>query len=280
MKKHNFKDKKNIEYIKINELDLLQFYSLKDYKNIITHCFTTRLGGASKGEYFSLNMGFKKNDSIDNVMENYKRLSNALGIPLENMVLSDQVHDNKVRIIGENDKGKGIIKKSDIVGYDALITNTPNVALVTFYADCVPIYFFDYEKKVIALIHSGWRGTVKEIAKTTLDEMKNSFGTEPKNVIANIGPSILQSCFEVGLEVYEEFVSILPWSKDYCINKDNGKSYIDLQGIIKNTLLKSGLLEENIFDSQICTKCNNDIFFSHRGDNGKTGSLVAVMMLK
>ncbi|MCX7842431.1 MAG: peptidoglycan editing factor PgeF [Clostridia bacterium] len=263
-----------------NGLKYIQFYNLKKYDDIITHCFTTRHGGVSTGECSSLNLGFNRNDSRENVLENYKRLSQALGIDYKNMVFSNQVHEANVKVVGEQDRGKGIICESDIKGYDGLVTDRAGVVLVTFYADCVPVYFFDPEKRVIAVSHSGWRGTVKEIGAVTVRKMAEVYGSNPANIEAAIGPSIAKCCFETGEEVYEEFVDKLPWSRSLCTKKHGCKWHIDLQSVICQSLVNSGLNINNICISNLCTVCNHDMFFSHRADKGKTGSLAAIMQIK
>jgi polyphenol oxidase len=270
---------KNVTHIEKDGLEYIQFNNLKKYEGIISHGFTTRIGGVSTGECRTLNLGYNKNDLRENVTENFKRIASALNINHENMVFSNQVHNNLIRVVDETDRGKGIIKKSDIVGYDGLLTNSNEVVLVTFYADCVPVFLFDPDKKAIATVHSGWRGTVKEIAGEAIKEMNRVYGCNAEDIEAAIGPSIGQCCFEVGNEVYNDFGDTLNWSKEYCTKKGNEKWNINLKQIIKRTLLNNGLREENICVGGICTKCNNDIFFSYRGDNGKTGSLAAIMQL-
>lgn len=271
----------DIPYIWIGngELRLLQFKNLLTFSKEITHCFTTRLGGVSSGECFSLNMGFNRNDSKENVIENYQRVCDAVGIDIRDTVLSRQIHDNKIYKVASSDKGKGIFRENDLSGYDGLMTNEKGIALVTFYADCVPLFFYDPDNKAIALSHSGWRSTQKSIAAETVKAMEKEYGTESSKLICAIGPSIRQCCFEVGEEVVEDFCNTIQWSDKYCKKENNDKWHIDLQGIIKNTLLITGVLENNITDANLCTKCNKDIFFSHRGDNGKTGSMTAIMQL-
>lgn len=266
-------------YVKKDELEYLQFDCFDEYRDCITHCFTTRKGGVSSDECFSLNLGFSRNDSRENVEENFKRICSAINIKTENLVFSNQVHSNKVIVVNEKDRGKGIVKESDIIGYDGLVTNKRDVALITFYADCVPVFFFDPIKVVIALAHSGWRSTLMEIAGETVKTMVSIYDSNPCNIKTVIGPSIGQCCFEVGNEVKEEFISKLNWSSIYCKSSESKKSNINLKGIIRHTLLNEGLKKENIYISNICTKCNNGTFFSHRGDKGKTGSLAAIMQI-
>lgn len=269
----------NITYIEENGVEYIRFNNLEKYSDILIHGFTTRRGGVSEGIYQSLNMAFNKKDKRENVEENYRRISDVLGIDTRNMVLSNQVHDNKIRIVDESDRGKGIYRDSDIIGIDGLMTNTQDVALVTFYADCVPVFLFDPVKKVISLVHSGWRSTLKEISKEAVLKMKEVYGCQPSDIEAAVGPSIGQCCFEVDEDVYLQFLSTFKWCGEHC-KKVEDKWFIDLPGIIKKNLLEEGLEESKIVLSEICTKCNNDVFFSHRGDKGKTGTLSAIMQLK
>ena len=261
------------------DLRLFKFKNLTEFNDEIDHCFTTRLGGVSQGECYSLNMGFNRNDLRENVLENYRLVCDTMGLNIEDLVLSRQVHDNKIYKVSIKDKGKGIVKENDLLGYDGLMTNEKGIALVTFYADCVPLFFFDPENKAIALSHSGWRSTKKQIAAETIKAMRSEFGSDRSKLICAIGPSIRQCCFEVGDEVVQEFTEEIPWSHNFCERRENDKWHIDLQGIIKKTLLNEGILEHNISDANLCTKCNKDIFFSHRGDKGKTGSMTAIMQL-
>ncbi len=262
-----------------NDLVYIQFQNLKEYENVLTHCFTTRLGGVSQGAFSSLNLSFNRNDIRENVFENYKLLANAIEVDYNRMVLSNQIHDNKIRIVGTDDAGKGLAVESDIIGFDGLSTNQPGIPLVTFYADCVPVLFFDPVKKAITAVHSGWKSTVKNIAYEALVLMKNTYNSNYEDIIVAIGPSICKNCFEVGKEVYDSFKEKFNWCDKYTDSR-NGKYYINLQKIIKQVLLDTGVPEKNILLSDVCTKCNTDLFFSFRGDNGKTGGLAAVMMLK
>ncbi|TYQ15582.1 UNVERIFIED_CONTAM: hypothetical protein Cloal_2053 [Acetivibrio alkalicellulosi] len=260
-----------------NGVELLQFNKFLKYNNI-THCFTTRNGGVSKSEYQSLNMAFNKSDDRKNVEENYKRVAKSIDIDIKNMVFSNQVHDSKIRVVNEDDRGKGIIRESDIIGFDGLVTNVKNVALVTFYADCVPVFLFDPVKTVISLVHSGWRGTVKNISVEAVKLMKEEYGSIESNIEVIIGPSIGRCCFEVEDDALKEFEKNAYWS-ELLYNKDGIKWKVDLQSLIIKSLIYQGLRDENIFNCKICTKCNKDMFFSHRGHKGKTGTLAAIMQI-
>ena len=265
-----------------NEDEALIYYTIESFEKtgLVKHGFSTRIGGVSGGDLYSLNLGVKKQDTRENVLDNYKIFTKSLGIDIEDLVLSHQVHKDNIREVNEEDRGKGLIRETDIEDTDGFITNKRGVALVTFYADCVPIFLLDPVKKAIGLTHAGWKGTVSRIGQKTLEKMIKAYGTDPKDVLIGIGPSIGECCFEVGGEVIEEVKKCFDKAEDYFYKKDNGKFMLDLWAINKDQFLDMGVSVENITVSNICTKCNNDIFFSHRGDNGKTGSLAAIMELK
>jgi len=252
---------------------------LLEKTNIINHCFTTRIGGVSKRPYDSLNLGIKKPDSRDAVLKNYEIIGETMGIDVHNMVLSDQIHLDKIRYVDTSDRGKGLFYNSDIVGYDGLMTDKKNVALVTFYADCVPLFFVDTKKRAIAMSHAGWKGTVLKIAQKTLNAMKDKFDTNPQDCVVAIGPSIGQCCFEVGLEVVEIFKANFENWRCFCYIKENGKGYIDLKRCNQLQLIEMGIPASNIDVSSECTCCSKETFFSHRGDRGTTGSLSGIIEL-
>jgi YfiH family protein len=233
----------------------------------------------SQGECSSLNLSFNRNDTRENVISNYHIISDALGIDFNKIVLSDQVHDNKIYIVRKEDAGKGLARESDIKGYDGLITNVKGIPLVTFYADCVPVLMLDTKNEAIAAVHSGWKSTVLKISNEAVRKLRQEFSTKPEDLQVAIGPSLCRGCFEVGREVYDLFKDNYVWVDNYTEFK-SGKYYISLQDVIKKSLTEEGIPKENIVISDVCTKCNKDTFFSYRGDNKKTGSLAAVMMLK
>lgn len=260
------------------QLKYITFDCFDPFNNRIVHCMSTRKGGVSTGECSSLNLGFNRNDSRENVIENYNRLCSAIGIETGSLVFSNQIHDNRIRVVTKEDRGKGFAVKSDITGYDGLMTNERGVTLVTFYADCVPVILYDPVKNAAALLHSGWRSTYKEISLEAVKALQREYGCEASDIIAAIGPSIGSCCFEVHNDVYDLMHQRFQ-NDSYYINIHEGKWKIDLQGIIFDTLVQTGVKPVNITKSGICTVCNKELFFSHRGDSGKTGSLAAFLQL-
>ena len=171
----------------------------------IVHGFSTRLGGVSEGIYASMNLSFTRGDKDAAVYENYRRFAAALGFSERDIVTSDQTHTANVRIITEEDRGNGITKPRPYTDVDGMITNVRGLVLATFYADCVPLYFVDPVHHAIGLSHSGWRGTVAKIGAVTIRKMQETYGTDPADVYAAIGPSICQECYEVSEDVILEF---------------------------------------------------------------------------
>ena len=153
------------------------------------------------------------------------------------------------------------------------------IPLVTTHADCTPVFIYDSVKNIVGVAHAGWRGTVKNIAGNMVSRFVNDFGSDPADISAAIGPSLGQCCFEVDEDVAEIFLNENKKYEHY-MKKRGVKYHIDLWGINEYLLLREGVREENIDISNLCTKCRNDMFFSHRGQNGKRGVMAAVVMLR
>lgn len=260
----------------------LVYYTIPSFEKsgMVKHGFSSRLGGVSTGEYFSLNLGFKRNDSPEKVKENFIRFCKALDIQPEQTVFSDQIHKNKVVAVNEKHKGMGFARQSEIQGTDGLVTDCPGVALVTYYADCVPLFFLDPVHKAIGLSHSGWRGTVAKTGQKTFKAMQNHYGTKPEDCLVGIGPSIGPCCFEVDSPVANEFIDTWPEYGDRIVRSSGkAKFTVDLWEANRIQLEELGVPNNNIITAALCTSCNTDIFFSHRKEKGRTGSMAAVLML-
>lgn len=260
----------------------IEFPPLSDIP-FITHGFSTRLGGVSTGIFSSLNLTVTSSsykDDPNNVRENYIRIAASLGVDPNSFVVSDQVHKTNVRRVEENDRGKGYSKPRDFWEVDGLITNIPGITLVTKYADCVPLFFVDKKNKAIGLSHSGWKGTVNRIGHNTIIEITKAYASNPKDIIAVIGPSICKDCYEVGEELADEFTNAFyKKSSDILYKNQRGRYQLDLWEANRIILMEAGLMEENIHVSGVCTSCNSDLLFSHRKTNGKRGSLAAFLAI-
>ena len=276
---------KNSSYAQLDisrEVPYLTFPALSKYE-FIRHGFSTRLGGVSEGIFSTMNMGCDSApypDSEEHIRENYRRMTESIGVSYDSVVISNQVHKTNIRIVKEKDRGKGLLRPRDFEDIDGFITREPNITLVTKYADCVPVYLLDPVRKAIGLIHSGWRGTVAKIGGIAVEEMERHFGCLPGNMIAVIGPSICRDCFEIGDEVAAEFSKAFPENKvELLYSGKNGKFQCDLWSANRLVLKEAGLRSENIHISGVCTCCNDDLLFSHRKTKGKRGSMAAFFAL-
>ena len=255
-------------------------YPLLDETGIVRHCFTTRYGGVSEGMFSKLNLSFTRGDVKESVEENYRRIAEAMGVPYEKIVCSDQTHTTNVRVVTEADAGTGIIRPKDYTDVDGLITNVPEITLATIYADCVPLYFVDPVHHAIGLSHSGWRGTVARMGKCTLEAMRREYGTKAADVYCVIGPSICQDCYEVSEDVAVQFEEAFSGHEsEILLNKGNGKYQLDLWKANEIVLLEAGVKPEHLAVTDVCTCCNPELLFSHRASHGKRGNLGAFLCL-
>lgn len=285
MTENEFQWKNNRQILKVKNYDLpegqlpLLTFPLLEQTGVV-HAFTTRKGGVSTGMFESLNLSFTRGDDADAVTENYRRVATALGGTLEDIVCSDQTHTTNVRRVDKSCGGYGVTKNRPYTDVDGLVTDEPGLILATFYADCVPLYFVDPVHHAIGLSHSGWRGTVGRMGNATLEKMQQEFKTCPQDVIAAIGPSICQSCYEVSEDV------ALAFQKEFCgheaeilIDKGNGKYQLDLWKSNEIVLREAGIKEEHLAVTNLCTCCNPKLLFSHRASHGKRGNLGAFLKL-
>lgn len=257
-------------------------YSMLAETGVVRHGFSTRFGGVSEGCYSSMNLSFTRGDQEEAVRENFRRIGAAIGVRCEDMVFSQQTHTTNVRVVKEEDRGMGFARPLEYKDVDGLVTNVPGICLVTFYADCVPLYFVDPVKKVIGLSHSGWRGTVGKIGKKTVERMESEYGCDPADILAAVGPSICQDCYEVSEEVIQQFQQQFPvsdWDQLF-YQKENGKYQLNLWKANERIFKESGIREDHIAVTNICTHCNSDILYSHRTTGDKRGNLAAFLALK
>ncbi len=275
MKEINWKYSNENHSTIINEKDGVVFITFpKLIKAGVVHGFSTRLGGVSKGHLGSMNLSFTRGDDSEKVQENYRRIAAAIGFCHEDLVLSSQIHETKIRLVEGKDKGDGI-KRPTKPGIDALVTKEKGVPMSTSYADCVPLVFYDPVKEIAAMAHAGWRGTVAQIGRKTVEYMQDNFDTNPADVIAVIGPSICRDCYEVSEDVILEFEKIFDENEMDQIRdiKGNGKYQLDLWKANELILRKAGIKKENMDITDLCTCCNCEYLFSHRASHGKRGNL-------
>lgn len=274
-KKDNFDLEKECYISTKREVPLIRFRAFDDYKEVNAF-FSTRFGGESTGYLASLNLGFDRGDTLETVGRNFQRICHSAGVDAKNLVLSDQVHDTKVRYVIKKDTCKNEIKKK-LKGIDGLVTDQKEVCLATSYADCVPLFFYDPVRHIIASSHSGWRGTVGKIGTKTIQKMHELFGSKPEEMIVVVGPSICADCYEVSIDVIEEFAKKYTPEQmkkiAYCSDVQEKKYQLNLWKANELQFLDAGVKKENIHISGLCTCCNPKLLYSHRASLGKRGNL-------
>lgn len=218
--------------------------------------------------------------------DNYLDLGQQLGIRPEDMVKSKQTHTDVVKIVTRENGGDGILRPLDETApYDGLITNEKNLLLCTVEADCVPVYFYDPVKEVIAMVHSGWKGTVKKISEVTIDKMKSVFCCQPSDMLVAIGPHICKDCYEVGQDVFEEFSQSFDQQGIAKIfrPKNQEKYLLNLEEAVRLTLLKNSVPAANVFSVGVCTlhsQVQGYSFCSYRRTKSKTERMLTAIMMK
>ena len=257
-----------------HESDGLAFYtfeSLDTYPELI-HAVTTRHGGVSTGPYSSLNVSNGLGDEPTAVEENLRRVCAALGLHRRDLTSPNQRHTANVRRVGAAERGR--IQ----VGYDALITDQTRMSLLLRYADCVPVLIYDPAHRAMALVHSGWRGTVLGAPRAAVESLISEFGSRPAELVATVGPSIGPCCYEVGREVVDAVRGAFSGSDAPLSSRPGGRPHLDLWAANWRWLSDCGV--QRIEVSEMCTACHTEDFYSHRAENGKTGHFAAVMSLK
>ena len=234
------------------------------------HIFTTRHGGVSQGENYSLNLGINKEEK-ENVLENFYRVCSYMEAKPKDAFVLKQIHTDNVHKLKKGDKS-GIENTEDRIKGDGIISDEKGSFFGVFCADCVPVILADNSKKVAATIHSGWRSTALHIAKKAAEKMIDEYGCKPEEIKAAIGPSIHECCFEVDFDAAEKF-------EQKYRNKKGEKYFINLQRVITDDLIRVGIKKENITESGLCTVCNSNEFFSSRAQKGKHGLMMAAVKI-
>lgn len=232
--------------------------------------FSTRVGGVSEGMYSTVNFSYDRGDDPHHVRENFRRLGQTLSMDDTRFVVSHQTHTTNVRVVTKEDAGYGVDRERPYHDVDGHVTNVPGMTLITFHADCLPLYFADRKHHAVGLAHAGWKGTQGNIGKEVLRVMKEQYGTKAEDVIAAVGPGICGSCYEIGLSVAGAFREVLSEEAlSRCLTdpheKEDGMHWqLDLAEANRSLLIAAGIPEKNIHLSDICTRCNSDLLFSHR----------------
>lgn len=258
--------------IKIGKLEYLQAENIS-----APHCFTTRLGGVSTGIFDSLNLNFSRGDDPERVVENFRRIGEHLGFAPEDVVNARQIHSDIVVRVDERNRGKLAVAGAS-PECDALITNTPGMALYVSTADCTPILLWDSVTGAVGAAHAGWRGTVAAIGTKTVEAMVREFGSKPENIRAAIGPSIGPCHFETDADVPEAVLEAFGEEARAFIQPRGDKYYVNLKEVNALSLRRAGVTSIAICDC--CTMCQPERFWSHRVTRGQRGAQGGIIVCK
>ncbi len=270
------------------------------------HLFTTRAGGTSGGIFRTLNLSFARGDVEACVRENFRRVAAAFGSEPDRIVSTHQTHTDNIRIVTEEDAGKGVTRERDYDNIDGLLTNTPGLILGVYVADCVPVLLVDPVSRAIGAVHSGWRGTAAGIGAKAAALMKKQFGSKPEDLICAVGPSICRNCYEISEDVAAQIASALGQRAGEAVfakERTDGKAaalseeqlreiasradreaeqkyFADLWQANRIILENAGVLPQHISVTDVCTACNSEYLFSHRASHGKRGNMGAFLMIE
>lgn len=241
------------------------------WENGIVAATSLRAGGVSPAPYESLNMGLHTDDDPENVLKNRARFFKSLKINFRNIVTLKQVHGNRVVSVKGSDKGKGAVSYDEsLAEADAMITQDRGLPMVTFTADCMPIFFAEIKGGIIAMAHSGRQGALKNIALQVVKKIIEK-GGKAEHIIVGLGAAIQSCCYQVQEDVASLF------EKQYIRQSQDGL-YLDMHDLIRDNLLKAGIAREHIYSCDICTACQTQLCYSYRKEH-TTGRMASVIML-
>jgi YfiH family protein len=294
------------------EVRYVQFDHFLQFPELI-HASFSRLGGYSKTPYWGLNVSYSIGDDFENVIRNRLLALEALQIATYPCATLWMVHGAEVATLGEDTwddwrtdwaHRSYQVEQHELIWTtrprrkaDALISKNREVALTMSSADCVPLMYYDPVESVIGMAHAGWRGTARGVAAATVDAMAEQFGSLPGNIRVGIGPSIGPCCYEVSEEVRRLFIgqqefdsiptngryrNLVRESAVFVVKRlpDRDSLRLDLWETNRNQLLLAGALPEHIESSEICTSCEKERFFSHRGEHGQAGRFPSILALR
>ncbi len=276
-----------LELVKQGNIEYFEAAAWRAYP-FFTHAFCTRRGGVSEGAFASLNMSLKEGDTDENISKNWDIVAAAFGVSRRNFFQVHQVHRD--RILAMDDAESQTFDQQDM-DYDAIITNQPGLAICMKTADCVPVLMVDTEKRIVAAVHAGWRGSALNISGKVLRLLSERYGTRPQDVQAAIGPAIGACCYEVDATVYKAMEFHPARDKIFTsqpgpetetgmgMGREMGKWKLNLALANRHQLQELGVPPENILEADICTSCASDRFYSHRKEGGITGRLLNFIML-
>lgn len=250
----------------------LMLNNWKDIQPSLQIGFTTRQGGVSKYPFEAFNLGLHVPDNEQDVINNRRLLASKIGIPMENWVSGEQIHGTTIEIIDNTVKGKGAFSyKESLSSVDGLITNKKGILCTAFFADCVPLFFFDPDSGYIGIAHAGWKGTVNGIGEKMIKKLKE-VGANLETLRVAIGPCISKDAYEVDAHVIENLT--INQKTNTTEEQINNHYLLDLKKLNVEILLQNGVIRHNIEITNYCTFRDKEMFFSHRRDHGRTGRML------
>ena len=243
----------------------------------LVHAFCTRRGGITEGHFASLNFSAREGDGSDRVRKNGEIIASAFNLHEDQFFSVHQVHGDRILIVDH--KNIDSLKQQQHQ-CDAIMTDQPGLAIGIKTADCVPVFLAAKTQRIIAVIHAGWRGTALNISAKTVAAFAETFSCRPADMIAAIGPSIGPCCYQVDDAVFKAGGGNENWESAFLPGRKQGEWLLDLPSANKRQLIQAGIPWESVFTADLCTSCRKDLFFSHRGEAGKTGRQINFMMLK
>ena len=279
------KETENVTEITERNGVVLLTFPVLDALGTVRGGFSTRHGGVSTGHLAEMNFSFGQGEPEEVVRENYRRAASALGVSPDSFVVAHQTHTVNLKVVTEEDRGCGVYRERPYDDIDGLLTNVPGLTLVTFHADCLPVYLADPVNRAIALLHAGWRGTIGEITGAAVRRMRELYGTRPEDLTAVVGPGICSACYEIGEDVAERFRSALSEAETAEVltdphRKDDGMHWqLDLGKANRIFLMHAGVPGEKIKVSGVCTRCNASHLHSYRAAGPLSGRNAAFLSL-
>jgi uncharacterized protein, YfiH family len=252
----------------------LRYYQIELYGLPgLVHAVFTRQGGVSPTPWKSLNLGGLSGDSKENVIENRRRIFEAVGLQVESIYDVWQVHGTNV-ICTDSPRPLDMAH----IKADAILTDNPQVTLFMRFADCVPIFLYDPVRRVVGMAHAGWQGTILQIARITVERMVSEYGSNPGDILAAIGPSIGSDHYEIGPDVAEKVRTAFSENASQLLINRQGKIFFDLWKTNQVILENAGIKQTQV--AGLCTACHTEDWYSHRVEHGKTGRFGALIALK
>ena len=244
--------------------------------------FTTKDGGISRGYFHSMNPAFHVNDLADDVVSNRRILAERIQVPAEKWVGAEQTHETNIVKITASEAGLGALDYATALKQtDGMYTKENGILLTLLFADCVPVFFFAPKHHLVGAAHAGWKGTVGGISKAMVEKWTRVEGIPAEDIYVAIGPSICPKCYMVDKKIIDLLKVILEEETKTAYNQITESQFsLDLKKANALILHKSGILNENIITSELCTSCDETLFFSHRRDSGKTGRMMGFIGFK